>query len=72
MNDEVFNAVFFSFVVTSAVGFIIAIVKICSKSKCKTCKFCGIVIERDIEAEIEEEKMELAAHPRTEEEKVDR
>ena len=59
-NDQIFNAVFWSFFITATTGFIIVLVKICAKSKCKSCDFCGIHIERDIEAEIEEEKIELS------------
>ena len=29
------------------------------KSKCKRCKICCLEVERDIQAEIQEEKMEL-------------
>ena len=49
------------------VGFLRIIVKFCLKSKCKTCSICfGLVkIDRDIQAEIEDEKLEIDAgiHP---------
>jgi hypothetical protein len=66
LNSDVYNAVFFTAITTSLVGMIIALVKICSKSKCDEFRCCGIYIHRNIQAEIEEEKMELAdkARPR--------
>ncbi len=66
MDTTTYNAVFFTAITTSLVGMIIALVKICSKSKCEECSFCGCYIKRNIQAEIEEEKMELAARPQQE------
>jgi hypothetical protein len=55
------DPVFWSFFLTSSTVFIIGIVKIISKSKCKTCKVCGICeIERDIETEERVEQIELS------------
>ena len=63
LDTYTYNAVFFTAITTSLVGMIIALVKICSKSKCEECSFCGCYIKRNIGAELEEEKMELAARP---------
>jgi hypothetical protein len=55
------DPVFWSFFLTSSTVFIIGIVKIISKSKCKTCKFCGVCeIERDIATEERVEQIELS------------
>ena len=62
-NSDIFNAVFWSFFITSSIGLIIGLVKIASKSKCSECSICGCYIKRNIELELEEERMELAARP---------
>ena len=55
------DPVFWSFFLTSSTVFIIGIVKIISKSKCKTCKVCGVCeIERDIATEERVEQIELS------------
>ena len=55
------DPVFWSFFLTTSTVFIIGIVKIISKSKCKTCKICGVCeIERDIETEERVEEIELS------------
>ncbi len=64
LDTFTYNAVFFTAITTSLVGMIVALVKICSKSKCDECRFCGCYIHRNIQAELEEEKMELANRPR--------
>ncbi len=63
MDSSIFNAVFWSFFITSSVGLIVGLVKIASKSKCSECSICGCYIKRNIELELEEERMELAARP---------
>ena len=45
------SEVFWSFFLTSSIGCILGIIKMIYKSKCKTCSFCGITIERDVEGE---------------------
>jgi len=45
------SEVFWSFFLTSTIGCIMGILRMIYKSKCKNCSFCGIKIERDIEAE---------------------
>jgi len=63
MDSSIFNAVFWSFFITSSVGLIVGLVKIASKSKCSECSICGCYIKRNIELEIEEERIELASRP---------
>ena len=63
MDSSIFDAVFWSFFITSSIGLIIGLVKIASKSKCSECSICGCYIKRNIELEIEEERIELAARP---------
>ena len=67
MDKTQFNGTFFITMAGIIVGFLGLIVKFCLKSKCKTCSVCfGLVkIDRDIQAEIEEEKLEIDAgiHP---------
>ena len=63
MDSSIFDAVFWSFFITSSVGLIVGLVKIASKSKCSECSICGCYIKRNIELEIEEERIELAARP---------
>lgn len=50
-NTLINDPVFWSFFLTTSTAFIFGIVKILSKSKCKSCSFCGCKIERDVELE---------------------
>lgn len=59
MDTQTFNAVFFSFVITSAIGCILGFTKMLYKSKCKEVNFCCIKIVRDIEGEIKEDELEI-------------
>lgn len=59
MDTQVFNAVFFSFVITSAIGCILGFTKMLYKSKCKSCKCWGIEIIRDTEGEEKIDELEL-------------
>lgn len=55
------DPVFWSFFLTTTTAFIFGIVKIASKSKCKSCKFLGCCeIERDVVMEERSEEFELA------------
>ena len=45
------SEVFWSFFVSSMIGFIIALLKLCYKSKCKEINLCCLKITRDITAE---------------------
>jgi hypothetical protein len=60
MYDIKNDPVFWSFFLTTVTGFIFGLVKIISKSKCKTCKLCGVCeIERNIEIEERTDALEL-------------
>ena len=59
------SEVFWTFFVSSMVGFIIALLKLCYKSKCKEINFCCLKIVRDIESEVEVDEIELTKQPTT-------
>ena len=43
--------VFYTFVITSAVGVIVGLARMCYKSKCKNIKLCCLQVERDVQTE---------------------
>jgi len=47
------SEVFWSFFISSCVGLLVIIGKLCYKSKCKEVNFCCIKFTRDTQAEIE-------------------
>ena len=51
MDTNVFNAVFFSFLITSVIGLILKCSSMIYKSKCKEVSCCCLKIVRDVEAE---------------------
>jgi len=53
------SEVFWSFFLTSTIGCIMGILRMIYKSKCKSCSFCGIKVERDVEGEERIDEMEL-------------
>ena len=57
------SEVFWTFFVSSMVGFVIAIMKMCYKSKCKEVSFCCMKIIRDTEAEEKETEFVLTHRP---------
>jgi len=59
------SEVFWSFLIISLVGFIIALLKLCYKSKCKEISCCCLKIVRDIESEVEVDEIELTKQPTT-------
>jgi len=63
MNTNVFDAVFWSFFITSSIGFILAFTKMIYKSKCKSLKCCGCELIRDTEAEEKIDELEIERHP---------
>jgi hypothetical protein len=65
MNTAVFDGVFWSFVITSSIGCIIAFSKMLYKSKCKSCKCCGCELIRDVEGEEKLDQLEIERHPET-------
>jgi len=69
MDTNVFDAVFWSFFITSSIGFILAFTKMLYKSKCSTIECCGFKLTRDIEAEEKIDELEIERHVETKEEK---
>ena len=56
---QVVSEVLITFVVTSGIGLLLAIIKTLYRSKCKTVECCGIFkCERDIEHEVELDERE--------------
>ena len=53
------SEVFWSFFLTSTIGCIMGILRMIYKSKCKSCSFCGIKVERDVEGEERIDEIEL-------------
>tara|TARA_R110000868_G_scaffold204631_1_gene452743 strand:- start:90 stop:305 length:216 start_codon:yes stop_codon:yes gene_type:complete len=51
--------VFLTFVVSSGVALILAVLKMCYKSKCSQVEFCCFKIVRNIEMEEKEDELEL-------------
>jgi hypothetical protein len=51
MNTQVFDAVFWSFFITSVVGCILKGYSTMYKMKCAKITFCGVTVIRDIKAE---------------------
>ena len=50
-DNSSFNAVFFSFLITSVIGCILKVISMMYKSKCNRVNICCITITRDIEQE---------------------
>lgn len=53
------SEVFLTFVVSSGVALILAVLKMCYKSKCSQVEFCCFKIVRNIEMEEKEDELEL-------------
>ena len=51
MNTTIFDAVFWSFFITSVIGCILKGGSIAYKMKCSRVTFCGLTVIRDIDAE---------------------
>lgn len=49
------SEMFWTFFITSIAGFILALGKMCYKSKCSSVEFCCFKITRNIEAEVKED-----------------
>jgi hypothetical protein len=62
------SEVFYTFLITSVVGFILALGRICYKSKCSSIDFCCIKITRNVEIEMKED-IELGSKSKDEESK---
>lgn len=59
---EIFDAVFWSFFITSVIGCFLKGMSLAYKSKCKEFSFCCFKIVRDTQLEVEENEF-LAQHP---------
>lgn len=62
MNTDVFNAVFWSFFITSVIGCLLKLTSMAYKSKCREVDICCIRILRDVELE-EKETEFITTHP---------
>jgi hypothetical protein len=62
MDTSVFDAVFWSFFITTIVGLILKLSSMAYKSKCKEVACCCIKIVRDTDAEEKEEEFRIT-HP---------
>lgn len=62
MAIEIFDAVFWSFFITSVIGCLLKGLSLAYKSKCKEVSFCCLKIVRDVELEEKEEEFVLT-HP---------
>jgi hypothetical protein len=58
MNDNIFDAVFWSFFITSVIGCLLKCSSIIYKFKIKEFNCCGLKIIRDVEDEIKLDEME--------------
>jgi len=63
MNDAIFDAVFWSFFITSMVGLTLKCASLAYKSKCKEVSCCCVKIVRDTDTEEKEEEFRLARLP---------
>lgn len=50
------SEIFYTFLITSSIGLVIALAKMCYKSKCKEVNFCCIKISRDTDLEEREQE----------------
>jgi hypothetical protein len=53
------SEVFYTFAITSAIGFFLKLASLAYKSKCKECSVCCIKVIRDTEAEEKEEELRI-------------
>lgn len=53
------SEVFWTFLISSVIGLLLAMIRMCYKSKCKTVSCCCLRVERDIESEELTDVMEL-------------
>lgn len=70
LNIVMFSEIFYTFVITTASGVLLAMIRMLYKSKCKTIKICGCEIDRDTEAEEREDEKEMEIIERNEERKI--
>ena len=60
MDKSTFDAVFWSFFITSVIGCLLKFGSMAYKTKCKEISFCGLKITRDIEAEEKIDEKEIS------------
>ena len=65
MDIPIFDAVFWSFFITSMVGLVLKLTSMAYKSKCKEVTCCCIKVVRDVEAE-EKETEFVISHSQSE------
>jgi len=54
MSQEL-SEVFYTFLITSVIGLLLGVGRICYKSKCSSIDLCCIKVVRNIEAEVKED-----------------
>lgn len=59
------SEVFYTFLITSVIGLLLGIGRICYKSKCSTIDFCCVKVVRNVEIE-KEEDLEMAGKEKIE------
>ena len=55
------SEVFYSLIITTGAGLVLALAKLCFKSKCSEVSFCCIKIVRDVKVEEQEQEF-IATH----------
>ena len=55
---EKLDSVFWITLATLIIGFLGVVLRYCFKSKCSRVSCCGIIIERDVAGELEEQRIE--------------
>lgn len=53
------SEVFFSLLLTSIIGLILALARMCYKSKCSVIRCCGLEIDRNVETEEKIDEIEM-------------
>jgi len=59
------SEIYWSFFTTSVISFLIVIIRMGYKSKCKSCRCCGCELIRDVEGEEKLDQLEIERHPET-------
>ena len=62
MSSNVFSEVFYTFLITSTIGFLLAVIKACYKSKCTEISCGCIKIVRDTNNEEKIDEIQLQNH----------
>lgn len=64
------SEVFWSLFLTSSIGCILAIGRMCYKSKCEKIELCGLIIKRNVLVEEKEMEFEQTHNQNSQEEKI--